>query len=162
MKFYLPTLALIFAMVCSLSAQAVKVADLPADEQTKFNAVKNDAYKAGDASLKEKNVAYKQAYREAMVKVDPSVFPILEKVFPVSGKAQMKADELSPEDAAKYKAAQSAARKADPSIKEKKAAVDQALRAVMIKLDPSIQPIVDKVYPPASDSSAAAESGSSE
>jgi 3D (Asp-Asp-Asp) domain-containing protein len=162
MKSVLPILALTFVMACSLSAQAVKATDLPADEQTKFNAAKDAAYKAGDASLKEKNVAYKQAYREAMVKADPSVFPIVEKVFPVSGKAQMKADELSPEDAAKYKAAQSAARKADPSIKEKKAAVDQALRAVMIKLDPSIQPIVDKVYPPASASSAAAESGSSE
>jgi len=150
MNTFLRTSALSFILACSLSAQAVKVTDLPADEQTKFNTVKDAAYKAGDASLKEKNVAYKQAYREAMVKVDPSVFPIMDKVFPVSGKAAMKVDELSPEDAAKYKAAQSAARKADPSIKEKKTAVDQALRAIMIKMDPSIQPIADKVYPPAS------------
>jgi len=160
MKTFLQASALSFLLACSLSAQAVKVTDLPADEQTKFNTVKDAAYKAGDASLKEKNMVYKQAYREAMVKVDPSVFPIIEKVFPVSGKAPMKVDELSPEDAAKYKAAQSAARKAEPSIKEKKTAVDQALRAVMIKVDPSIQPIVDKVYPPASGSDS--ESSASE
>jgi len=160
MNTLLRTSALSLILTCSLSAQAVKVTDLPADEQTKFNAAKDAAYKAGDASLKEKNIAYKQAYREAMVKVDPSVFPLLDKVFPVSGKAPMKVDQLSPEDAAQYKDAQSAARKADPSIKEKKTAVDQTLRAIMIKVDPSIQPIVDKVYPPAS--GAGAESSASD
>ena len=95
-----------------------------------------------------------------MVKLDPSIFPLLDKVFPVSGKAQLKVDELAPADAERYKATQKAARKANPAIKEKQQAVQQALRATMLKIDPTIGPIVDKVYPPATGSEA--EAGSSE
>jgi hypothetical protein len=72
----------------------------------------------------------------------------------------MKVDELPAADADRYKAAQKAARKANPAIKEKQQAVHQALRAVMLKIDPTIGPIVDKVYPPVTGSGA--DEGSSE
>ena len=157
------TLALIsfVAATCTaVQAQAIKETDLPAAEQAQFKAAKDAAYKSGDADLKQKNLDYKQTYREEMVKLDPSIFPLLDKVFPVSGKAQLKVDELAPADAERYKAAQKAARKANPAIKEKQQAVQQALRATMLKIDPTIGPIVDKVYPPTTGSGA--EAGSSE
>ena len=151
----------IVVVLCgSVLAQAIKDSDLPEAERAKFTAAKDAAYKAGDADLKQKNLDYKQAFREEMVKADPSIFPLLDKVFPLSGKAQMKVDELSPEDAARYKAAQKAARKANPAIKEKQQAAQQALRAAMLKIDPTIGPIVDKVYPPAN--AAGTGSGDSE
>jgi hypothetical protein len=145
------TLALIslVAVTCAaVQAQAIKETELPAAEQAQFKAAKDAANKAADPDVKQKNLDYKQTFREEMVKVDPSVFPLLDKVFPLSGKAQMKVDELAPADAERYKAAQKAARKANPAIKEKQQAAQQALRAVMLKIDPSIGPIVDKVYPP--------------
>jgi hypothetical protein len=142
------------ALACSVCAQAVKISDLPADEQEKFNTAKSAATKAGDANYKEKNTTYRQAYREAMVKADPTIFPILDKVYPLSGKAQMKSSELSPADAEKYKAAQKAAKAVDPTLKDKKAAADQALREVMIK--------IDKVYPPAASAAAAPASEQAE
>lgn len=144
----------------AVQAQAVKDTDLPEAERAKFTAVKDAAYKSGDAELKAKSLDYKQTFREEMVKIDASVFPLLDKVFPLSGKAQMKVDELAPADAERYKAAQKAARKANPAIKEKQQAAQQALRAAMLKIDPSIAPIVDKVYPPAD--AANAGSGDSE
>jgi len=150
------------ALACSVCAQAVKISDLPADEQEKFNTAKSAATKAGDANYKEKNTTYRQAYREAMVKADPTIFPILEKVYPLSGKAQMKSSELSAADAEKYKATQKAAKAVDPTLKDKKAAADQALREVMIKMDASIKPIVDKVYPPAASAAAAPASEQAE
>lgn len=161
MKIITPTLFSLLLALCPLAqAQAVKESDLPAAEKAKFTAAKNAAYKAGDAELKQKNLDYKQAFREEMVKVDAAVFPLLDKVFPLSGKAAMKVDELPPEDAARYKAAQKAARKANPAIKEKQQAAQQALRAAMLKIDPSIGPIVDKVYPPIS--ATGTEAGESE
>ena len=156
----LTLISLIAATCAAVQAQAIKEADLPAEEQAKFKAAKDAAYKSGDADLKKKNLDYKQTFREEMVKADPSTFPLLDKVFPVSGKAQMKVDELPAADADRYKAAQKAARKANPAIKEKQQAVQQALRAAMLKIDPTIGPIVDKVYPPATGS--AADEGGSE
>ena len=129
-------------------------------EQAQFKAAKDAAYKSGDADLKQKNLDYKQTYREEMVKLDPSIFPLLDKVYPISGKAQIKVDELPAADAERYKAAQKAARKANPAIKEKQQAAQQALRAVMLKIDPTIGPIVDKVYPPATGSGS--DAGNSE
>lgn len=143
------------AFLCGcLFAQGIKESELPAGELAQFKDVRQAVYKSGDADFKAKSLIYKQALREAMVKADPSVFPILDKVMPLSGKAQMKSSDLPAEDAAKYKAARKAALAADPTINEKKAAVDQALRAAMIKRDPSIQSIVDKVYPPTGGSAA--------
>jgi hypothetical protein len=145
----LTLIALMSATCAAVQAQAIKETDLPAAEQAQFKAVKDAAYKSGDADLKQKNLDYKQTYREEMVKLDPSIFPLLDKVYPISGKAQIKVDELPAADAERYKAAQKAARKANPAIKEKQQATQQALRAVMLKIDPTIGPIVDKVYPPA-------------
>jgi len=156
----LALIAFVVATCTAVQAQAIKETDLPAAEQAQFKAAKDAAYKLGDADLKQKNLDYKQTYREEMVKLDPSIFPLLDKVFPVSGKAQLKVDELPPVDAERYKAAQKAARKANPAIKEKQQAAQQALRAIMLKIDPTIGPIVDKVYPPATSSEA--EAGSSE
>ena len=156
----LTLISLIAATSAVVQAQAIKEADLPAEEQGKFKAAKDAAYKSGDADLKQKNLDYKQTFREEMVKADPSIFPLLDKVFPVSGKTQMKVDELPAADAERYKAAQKAARKANPAIKEKQQAAQQALRAVMLKIDPSIGPIVDKVYPPTTASES--DAGSSE
>ena len=161
MKIITFSLLSLAALTCSpLHAQAVKETDLPEAERAKFTAAKDAAYKAGDADLKQKTLDYKQTFREEMMKIDPTIFPLLDKVFPVSGKAQTKVEQLSPEDAARYKAAQKAARKANPAIKEKQQAAQQALRAVMLKIDPTIGPIVDKVYPPAN--AAGADSGASE
>jgi hypothetical protein len=157
------TLALISFIVATctaVQAQAIKETDLPAAEQAQFKAATDAAYKSGDADLKQKNLDYKQTFREEMVKLDPSIFPLLDKILPVSGTAQLKVDELPPVDAERYKAAQKAARKANPAIKEKQQAAQQALRAIMLKIDPTIGPIVDKVYPPATSSEA--EAGSSE
>ena len=155
MKIITLTLISLLAATCTaVQAQAIKETDLPAEEQAKFKAAKDAAYKSGDADLKQKNLDYKQTFREEMVKVDPSTFPLLDKVFPVSGKAQMKVDELPAADADRYKAAQKAARKANPAIKEKQQAVQQALRSAMLKIDPTIGPIVDKVYPPVTGSGA--------
>ena len=145
----LSLLSFIVATGSAVQAQAVKESDLPAAEKAKFTAAKDAAYKAGDADLKQKNLDYKQTFREEMMKIDPTIFPVLDKVFPLSGKAQTKVEQLSAEDAARYKAAQKAARKANPAIKEKQQAAQQALRATMLKIDPTIGPIVDKVYPPA-------------
>jgi hypothetical protein len=156
----LSLLSLVAATCAAVHAQAIKETDLPAAEQAKFKAAKDAANKAGDADVKQKNLDYKQTFREEMVKVDPSIFPLLDKVFPVSGKAQMKVDELPAADAERYKAAQKAARKANPAIKEKQQAVQQALRAAMLKIDPTIGPIVDKVYPPATASGSDAGSSS--
>ncbi len=160
LPFCLLSLAL---MCCSLFAQGMKESDLPADELAKFKTVQAAVYKSDradlNADLKAKNLVYKQAFREAMVQADPSVFPLLDKVIPLSGKAPMKSSELPADDAAKYKAARKAALAADPTINEKKAAVDQALREAMIKMDPSIQPIVDKVYPPGGGSAGSKASG---
>ncbi len=136
------------AATCT-AVQAIKESDLPAA-----------AYKSGDADLKQKNLDYKQTLREEMVKLDPSIFPLLDKILLVSGKAQSKVDELPPADAERYKAAQKAASKANPAIKEKQQATQQALRAVMLKIDPTIGPIVDKVYPPATASES--DAGNSE
>ena len=161
MKIITLSLVSLVAATCSaVQAQAIKEADLPADEQAKFKAAKDAANKAGDADLKQKNLDYKQTFREEMVKIDPSIFPLLDKVFPLSGKAQMKVDELPAADADRYKAAQKAARKANPAIKQKQQAAQQALRAAMLKVDPTIGPIVDKVYPPVTASGS--EAGSSE
>lgn len=161
MKIITLSLFSLIAATCIAGAQAVKEADLPPAEKTKFVAAKEAAYKSGDADLKERSLDYKRTFREEMVKADPSIFPLLDKVFPLSGKAPIKIKDLSAEDAARYKAAQKAAKKANPSIKEKQQAAEQALRAAMLKADPSIAPIVDKVYPPASTAPAGAggESG---
>jgi hypothetical protein len=144
----LTLIAFVSATCAAVQAQAIKETDLPAAEQAQFKAAKDAAYKSGDADLKQKNLDYKQTYREEMMKADPSIFPLLDKILPVSGKSQIKVDELPTVDAERYKAAQKAARQANPAIKEKQLAVHQALRVVMLKIDPTIGPIVDKVYPP--------------
>jgi len=144
----LTLIAFMSATCAAVQAQAIKETDLPAAEQAQFKAAKDAAYKSGDSDLKQKNLDYKQTYREEMMKADPSIFPLLDKILPVSGKSQSKVDELPTVDAERYKAAQKAARQANPAIKEKQLAVHQALRVVMLKIDPTIGPIVDKVYPP--------------
>jgi hypothetical protein len=156
----LTLIALMSATCAAVQAQAIKETDLPAAEQAHFKSAKDAANKAADPDVKQKSLDYKQTFREEMMKVDPSVFPLLDKVIPLSGKAQMKVDDLAPADAERYKAAQKAARKANPAIKEKQQAAQQALRAAMLKVDPSIGPIVDKVYPPVTASEA--DAGSSE
>lgn len=143
----LPSIALL--LMLPLKAEAIKESDLPANEKEKFQAVMKTLYADKQSDFYKKLTEYKQAFRDAMVKADASVAPILDKVIPVSGAAQMKASELPADEAEKYKAAQKAAKAADPSIAQKDAARKQAQREAMIKADPSIQPIVDKVIPSA-------------
>jgi hypothetical protein len=136
---------LLFLLAASVQAQAVKEADLPANEKAQLTAARAGAYKA-DPMLKQLNIDSRIAYRDAMIKVDSSVAPILDKVMPVSGPA-MKSSELPAEDQAKYKAAYKAADAADPSLKQKSKAAKQAVFEAAIKADPSVKPIVDKVNP---------------
>lgn len=142
----LPLIALLLSL--PLHAETIKESDLPADEAQKFKAARSAAYKA-EPSVRQLSADYKQYFRDAMIKADASVAPILDKVFPVSGPAPMKTNELPPGEAEKYKAAMKAAKAADPTIARKDAAAKQALRSAMIKADPSVQPIVDKVIPAA-------------
>ena len=136
---------LLFLLAVSVQAQAVKESDLPANEKAQLTAARNAAYKA-DPSLKQLGLEARTAYRDAMIKIDSSVAPILDKVMPVSGPA-MKSSELPAEDQAKYKAAQKAADAADPSLKQKSKAAKQAIYDGAVKADPSVKPIVDKVNP---------------
>ena len=142
------TVTLTGLLASSLNAQAVKEADLPANEKAQISAARSAASKA-DPALKQQGIDAKQARRDAMIKADPSVAPILDKVMPVSGPAAVKTSELSAEDSAKYKAAYKASDAADPSIKQKDKAAKQAMRDAMIKADPAVAPILDKISPPA-------------
>ena len=112
-----------------------------------LKAAKNAAYKA-DPTLKQMGIDYKTAYRDAMIKIDPTLTEILDKVMPVSGPAAMKTTELSADDQTKYKSAYKAAEAADPSLKQKSKAAKQAIYDGAIKADPSVKPIVDKISPP--------------
>jgi len=128
-----------------LHAQAIKPSDLPPADQEKYKAAQKAA-RAADPTIKQKSDDAKAAARAGMLKADPSIAPILDKVMPVSGTAA-KLSELPQADQEKYKAAQKAARAADPTIKQKSDDAKAAARAGMLKADPSIAPILDKVMP---------------
>jgi hypothetical protein len=134
-------------LASTLNAQAVKEADLPANEKAQLVEARKAALKA-DPALKQLTIDAKQAKRDAIIKADPSVALILDNVMPVKGPPIVKVGELPAEDLAKFKAAMKAS-KADPSVSQKEMAAKQAMRDAMIKADPAVAPILDKLSTPA-------------
>ena len=137
-------LALLALSALSLHAQAVKESDLSQDEQTHLKNARNAAYKA-DPALKQMALNARQARRDAMIKADPSVAPILDKCMPLSGSASVKSADLPTDEKAKYNAAKKASDQANPGLKTAEDAAKKAAYAAMVKTDPTVAPIVSKL-----------------
>ena len=74
----LPLLAALIAF--PLHAQAVKETNLTPEEKTLLNAARSKAN--SDPSVRQANDNLVKAKNEAMLKIDPNVKPILDKLYP--------------------------------------------------------------------------------
>lgn len=126
--------------------------EIPSDQKAKWNAaagkVSNDPaiWKAVDAITTMKI--------EAIVKIDPTLEPLAKKIYisPVMI--------LTPEEKTKWDQALKNAND-DPAVKQANENVVKARNEAMIKIDPNVKPILDKLYPPAGAAQSPAEAAQS-
>lgn len=122
---------------------ALNVNDLPADEKAKWNAASGKLnsdpaiWKAADAL-----VAMRIA---AIVQIDPTLEPLAKKMYIA---AAMPLTVLTPEEKTKWDAVVKTSG-SDPAVKQANEALVKARNEAMLKIDPNVKPILDKLYPPA-------------
>jgi ABC-type cobalt transport system substrate-binding protein len=122
---------------------AISLSALPADEMAKWNAA---AGKLGsDPAIWKASEALTAMRIEAIVKIDPSLEPLAKKYFITPS---MPLTVLTPEEKTKWDAAVKAS-DSDPSIKQAYETLTKTRNEVMLKIDPNVKPILDKLYPPA-------------
>jgi hypothetical protein len=122
---------------------ALNVNDLPADEKAKWTAA---AGKLGsDPALWKATEALTAMRIAAIVKIDPSLEPLANKIYIAP---LMPIAALTPEEKAKWDAALKASG-SDPSMKQANETLKTTRNEVMLKIDPNVKPILDKLYPPA-------------
>jgi hypothetical protein len=122
---------------------ALNVNDLPADEKAKWN---NAAGKLGsDPAIWKAAEALTAMRSAAIVQIDPTLEPLAKKIYiaPIMPMAA-----LTPEEKAKWDAALKASG-SDPAVKQANEALVKARNEAMLKIDPNVKPILDKLYPPA-------------
>ena len=117
--------------------------DLPVDEKAKWSAAAGKLnsdpaiWKAADA-LATMKIA-------AIIKIDPTLEPLAKKIYITTA---MPLTALAPEEKTKWDAAVKASG-SDPSMKQANEALTKARNEAMLKIDPNVKPILDKLYPPA-------------
>ena len=117
--------------------------DLPADEKAKWSPVdakvKNvpAVWKASDAVMKLRI--------EEVIKIDPSMESAAKKIYVA---APMPLTALTPEEKAKWDAALKNSNN-DPAVKQANDNLVKARNEAMIKIDPNVKPILDKLSAPA-------------
>ncbi|MFZ0434675.1 MAG: hypothetical protein WAL87_01685 [Chthoniobacterales bacterium] len=117
--------------------------DLPADEKAKWNAA---AGKLGSDLAIWKALEALTAMRiEAIVKIDPSLEPLAKKIYITPS---MPLTALTPEEKTKWDAAVKASG-SDPAMKQANETLKTTRKEVMLKIDPNVKPILDKIDPPA-------------
>ena len=117
--------------------------ELPADEKAKWIAASGKLnsdpaiWKAADALAMMKIAA--------IVKIDPSLEPLAKKIYITPA---MPLTALTPEEKTKWSSAVKASG-SDPSMKQANETLTKTRNEVMIKIDPNVKPILDKLSPPA-------------
>lgn len=150
MKHWLLLPMLAAAFVTHISAQTMKVEDLPPDEKVKYKDLNKYVRKLNPALQKEKDEV-QAAYREAMLRLDPTVQDFID----------LKKDERTDEQNYKYDKAKHLAEANDPTLKERNKANKAAIEEAMLKTDPEIEPILNKLRKPAGGAAAASSAASS-
>jgi len=138
----LPLLAALIAL--PLHAQAVKESDLTPEEKTLFNAAKSKA--VADPSYKQAVEVVRTTKIELITKADPTLESIAPKIFVPTA---LNSNDLPADDKAKWNVAMNKVLK-DPALKQADDNVLKARNEAMLKIDPNVKPILDKLYPPAS------------
>jgi hypothetical protein len=122
---------------------ALNVNDLPSDEKAKWNAA---AGKLGSDPAIWKALEALTAMRiAAIVQIDPSLEPLAKKIYITPA---MPLALLTPDEKTKWDAAVKAFG-SDPSMKQANETYIKTRNEVMLKIDPNVKPILDKLYPPA-------------
>lgn len=117
--------------------------ELPADEKAKWSAASGKLnsdptiWKAADA-LATMKIA-------AIVKIDPTLEPLAKKIYITTA---MPLTALTPEEKTKWSAAVKTSN-SDPLLKQANETLTKTRNEVMIKIDPNVKPILDKLSPPA-------------
>lgn len=145
-------------------------AKLTSDEQQRLQAAREKAkqdptVRSLDEARKALNEQFENAMRAAMLAADPSLGPVLDKIKAARDRAKDmlgKFESLTPEQKQQLKAARSAA-KDDPAVqaarekmrsaqgpearREAGREMHEAMKAAMLKADPSLAPLLEKLGP---------------
>ncbi|MBV9128129.1 MAG: hypothetical protein JO117_08600 [Verrucomicrobia bacterium] len=145
------------------------LAQLTPEERQKLKAahdaaLRDPAVQALEGERTSNRPAFQRAVREAMLRADPSVGPILEKMRGARGQTQTQLSSrlalLTPEEQAQLRAARQSVRN-DPAVvsarqavasattpdarQQARRALVEAMQSAMLKKDPSIAPILEKM-----------------
>lgn len=122
---------------------ALNVNDLPADEKAKWNAANSKL--GSDPAIWKAAEALAAMRLEAIVKIDPSLEPLAKKYYIAPA---MPLTVLTPDEKTKWDAVVKTSG-SDPAVKQANEALVKARNEAMLKIDPNVKPILDKLYPPA-------------
>lgn len=137
-----------------LTPPPFNINELPSDQKAKWNAAAGKV--SSDPAILKAVDAITTMKIEAIVKIDPTLEPLAKKIYITPA---MPLTALTPEEKTKWDAALKNANN-DPAVKQANENVVKARNEAMIKIDPNVKPILDKLYPPAdaAQSSAPAQS----
>ena len=127
----------------NLPPAAINFNDLSADEKQKWGSANGKVN--NDPAIWKAAEALNTMKLEAIVKIDPTVEPLAKKMYIAPA---MPLDALPADEKTKYDAALKAMW-SDPALKQASEARTKALNEAMLKIDPNVKPILDKLYPPA-------------
>lgn len=122
---------------------ALSFSALPADEMAKWNAANGKL--GSDPAIWKAAEALTAMKIEAIIKIDPSLEPLAKKIYIAPA---MPLATLTPDEKTKWDAALKNANN-DPAVKQANENVVKARIEAMLKIDPNVKPILDKLYPPA-------------
>ncbi len=122
---------------------ALSVSALPAGEMAKWNAANGKL--GSDPAIWKAAEALTAMRIEAIVKIDPSLEPLAKKIYIAPA---MPLATLTPDEKTKWDAAVKASG-SDPALKQANETLKTTRNEVMLKIDPNVKPILDKLYPPA-------------
>lgn len=128
-------------LVMSLHGQAVKESDLTPEEQAIYTPVKSKA--GSDPAVKNANEKLRILKVEKITKIDPALKPLTDKVLPP---LPVSPNDLPEDEKAKWKDANSAINK-DPEIVKATSDFQQARIDAMLKMNPAVKPILEKLFP---------------
>lgn len=121
----------------------LNINDLPADEKAKWNAAMGKLN--SDPAIWKAAEALAAMRLEAIVKIDPSLEPLAKKYYIAP---TMPLTVLTPDEKTKWDAAVKTSG-SDPALKQANETLLKTRNEVMLKIDPNVKPILDKLYPPA-------------
>jgi uncharacterized protein (DUF849 family) len=127
-----------------LHAQAVKLADLPAQEQALYNQALDKARQTD--AYKQANKTVNTTKAEVISKADPSLKPLADKMIAAGGPWGVNVSELTPQEKTKWETALQNANQ-DPAMTEAFKNYDKVRNDLMIKSDPNVKPILEKMFP---------------